>query len=100
MAERFKEYPEDVLHTHSGRGPIEGCDSCDATDPEGYYRVDRRLPEHYFGFVCAVCYNTFCGKPYCYPTTDTNPAVILTSMAQCTNMILRKLEETGGRLGV
>lgn len=86
---RFFEYQE---------GPYEGteviCMSCDARDPEGYYRTERNSA-HGNGpvYLCQVCWSTFCSLPFLYPTQSQSPRTVLTAMAQCTNLILRAIED-------
>lgn len=67
-------------------------------DPGGYYRIDPneggpsdpRPP----WFLCEVCYKTFAGVVCRYPKQyDTGVHMAVKVMAQCTNLLLRRIEK-------
>ncbi len=46
-------------------------------------------------WMCDVCYSTLVGNAYLYPNQYRDSAVILRTIAVCTNMVLAKLEDRG-----
>ncbi len=79
---------------------IEACTCCDAEDPAGYFQANASPAfEDGPGYLCEVCFSTFCSAGYLYPSSIEHATKqVLTSIAQCTNMVLRRLEAIEERL--
>lgn len=95
MSERCTNYP---AGDEQAGEEIEGCSSCDSADPAGYHQHDRAGTDGPC-YLCEVCFSTFAGEGFLHPSLyDHDVRKILTSVAQCTNMVLRRLEAIEERL--
>ena len=88
MSELVKVWPEG---DESAGKDIEGCSTCGSEDPAGYtlqlHRGERMAENMAF---CNVCYRSLAGNIRAGKATIT--------IAQCTNMILRRLEAIEAKL--
>ena len=71
------------------------CDSC-GSEVLKLHKVTRRYPEEE-GLLCDVCYSTYCGHAYLYPGNKHDGRIILATIAQCTNMILKVIRDKTDR---
>lgn len=73
------------------------CDNCGAKART--YIIDKAPGQRDFKEpprLCEVCYSTIAGSFFLYPSSNRSgeSADVVLMLAQCTNMILKKIEES------
>lgn len=93
--------PKDMWRLGDEGDRIETCSFCQREDPEGYYFIERAFGKPpgkpHQALLCEVCYKSWGGCAAEHPDSY-EPVELYQMMAQCTNLVLRRIEEAEERI--
>lgn len=89
MSELKTHWPEGFEYAGT---EIEECSACGSADPSAYYCIADDMGGYLEAALCEVCYSTPAGR-LSRPGQRPANAEMLRMVAQCTNLILRRIDE-------